>query len=460
MNYEVELARSFMKSSGKGKHYHPHIWLSILGIAVGVGFLIFTLSLYDGYVRKIETIIFSFYPQITLQNKSHIDDDLLLLEEKKDNRCNEVCQGKVILEDRTLTNGVTSFKQKFDLENYNRLKQKLMGIKGIKQMNPIIFEEANFTCTYEKGKEEKVSTEPLRILGVSDDGGGFVPEIERTIKDAHLLEALGQENGHSIAFSSQLYEKLFNEVPNPSQKINRKIQLRLKKGESQQERVVELKVVGVFKLGMHKISENMVITSLKTAQMIFSMPHQATFLGITLEDPYKAEQISEEIKSLTIEDNLNIYHWTAVAADMFNSLSFYRWIIIIVLIISILITAFNIYTTLNIMILERKKQIGVLMSMGIKKISLYLTFVFISQMEAIIGTALGVAGGVLLSRFFSDYFNRSLAVFLQIQDTGTMLHIGTTVLILCFVCLICGITAFAATKKGANLEPVDALRSE
>ena len=64
MRYEFDLARSFMKSTRTGKHYHPHIWLSILGIAVGVSFLIFALSIYDGYVKKIETIIFSFYRSV------------------------------------------------------------------------------------------------------------------------------------------------------------------------------------------------------------------------------------------------------------------------------------------------------------------------------------------------------------------------------------------------------------
>ena len=63
MGYEFDLARSFMKATGNKKFYHPHIILSILGIAVGVSFFVFALSMYDGYVKKVETVVFSFFPQ-------------------------------------------------------------------------------------------------------------------------------------------------------------------------------------------------------------------------------------------------------------------------------------------------------------------------------------------------------------------------------------------------------------
>jgi lipoprotein-releasing system permease protein len=204
----------------------------------------------------------------------------------------------------------------------------------------------------------------------------------------------------------------------------------------------------------------MMITSLAVAREIFSMGQTATFVGVSLENPYQAESIADQIKKITAQDKISTYHWMAVAADMFNSLSFYRKIVIIVLFMSILITAFNIYTTLNIMILERKKQIGVLMSMGIKKFSLYRLFLIVSQKEAIIGIVSGILLGVFLGYYFSDYFNRSLEAFLQIREAGTLLHTGTVVFIFGFVCLVCGLTAAAATRKGANLDPVEALRSE
>lgn len=465
MRYEFDLARSFMKSTRTGKHYHPHIWLSILGIAVGVSFLIFALSIYDGYVKKIETIIFSFYPQITLQSERvdeylyDIDDELLLMEEKKDARCKDICKGQVILADKTLNEEENSSTQKFDLHQYRRLKKQLQTIKEIKQLSPIIFEEANFIYTYIRGQNQISAEGPLRVVGVQGVNGKFVPEIQRTITDNSVLKAIEKSNSNNILISSELYKTLFGNLPlalgDPL-----KICLRLKSEKDQEKTSVELNVIGTFKLGMHKISENMIVTSLKTAQKIFAMEQQATFLGISLKDPYQAERIVDDIKERTAEDNVQVFHWMAVAADMFNSLSFYRKIVIVVLLMSILITSFNIYTTLNIMVLERKKQIGVLMSMGIKKSSLYRTFFIISQIEAVIGIVIGTAAGVFLEYYFRDYFKRSLEAFLQIREVGTVFHYGTVVFILGFVCLVCGLTSAAATRKGANLDPVEALRNE
>lgn len=465
MRYEFHLASSFMKSTGSKKFYHPHIILSILGIAVGVSFLIFALSIYDGYVKKIETIIFSFYPQITLQSDNHKDeappdDDWLLGDEEKDDNCQKVCKGQIILEDKTLKQQKESAKQGFKLDGFDGLKNKLHSIAGIKQVSPIIFEEADFTYTCTIGKKRISKQGPLRILGVQPRGDSFVPEIERTITEKSLLKTLAKSDAHYAILSKRLYKSLFNDTPHNGSRPLEKIRLKIKNESGPGEREVELMVAGIFKLGMHKISENMMITSLAAAQEIFSMDRTATFVGVSLENPYRAESVADRIKKLTAKDNIQTYHWMAVAADMFNSLSFYRKIVIIVLLMSILITAFNIYTTLNIMILERKKQIGVLMSMGIKKFSLYRTFLIVSQKEALIGIVSGILSGVFLGYYFSDYFNRSLQAFLQIQEAGTVLQPGIIVFILGFVCLLCGLTAFAATRKGANLDPVEALRSE
>ena len=465
MRYEFHLASSFMKSTGSKKFYHPHIILSILGIAVGVSFLIFALSIYDGYVKKIETIIFSFYPQITLQSDNHKDeappdDDWLLGDEEKDDNCQKVCKGQIILEDKTLKQQKKSAKQGFKLDGFDGLRNKLHSITGIKQVSPIIFEEADFNYTYTIGKKRISKQGPLRILGVQPREHTFVPEIERTITEKSLLTTLAKSDAHYAILSKRLYKTMFNDSPNNSSTPVKKIRLRIKEESGPGEKEVELMVAGIFKLGMHKISENMMITSLAAAQEIFSMDRTATFVGVSLENPYRAEYVADRIKKLTAKENIQTYHWMAVAADMFNSLSFYRKIVIIVLLMSILITAFNIYTTLNIMILERKKQIGVLMSMGIKKFSLYRIFLFISQKQAMIGIAAGILVGVLLGYYFSEYFNRSLESFIQIQDVGIVIHPGTVLFIFCIVCCVCGLAAFAATRKGANLDPVEALRSE
>lgn len=320
MRYELDLARSFMKSTGNKKFYHPHIVLSIMGIAVGVTFLIFALSIYDGYVKKIETIVFSFYPQITLQadttgEEPQPGNDWLLEDEKENDYSKKICSGEIILEDKTLKEQGNSAKQGFNLEGFDGLKRKLHLIAGIKRVSPIIFEEADFTYNYTIGKEKFSKRGPLRILGVQSQTRTFVPEIERTITDKSLLTTLARSDAHYVILSAELYKKLFGDSPTGTgQPVHRKIDLQVKEKSGQQERIVELIVAGVFKLGMHKISENMVITSLAVAREIFSMEKTATFVGVSLENPYQAESIAEQIKKITAQDKINTYHWMAVAA--------------------------------------------------------------------------------------------------------------------------------------------------
>lgn len=470
MKYEIELARSFMTSSRNKRHYHPHIWLSILGIAVGVCFLTFALSIYDGYVKKIETIIFSFYPQITLQYDPPLSidedfeiDDKWLREKNSEAMCADVCGGNIILEDHTREENGSHKKNNFPMDAFPPLEAKLRSIKGIKQVSPIIFEEAQFGYSSENTRVP-VSTEgPLRILGVRQRQGKFVPEINRTITSQSVLNKLRDPDTDYAVISEELYKKLFKQLPINGKPVHKTIRLwpiKEDHDDGLQPPVTRLIVAGTFKLGMHKISENMIITSLQTAQKLFKMDRQATFLGIVLDDPYQADLIADIIKRETVGNDILVYQWMAIAADMFNSLSFYRKIIIIVLLMSIIITAFNIHTTLNIMILERKRQIGILTSMGIKNASLHIIFLIISQKEAVIGILIGIFSGVGLGYYFSEYFQRSLEAFLAVQDAGTLLRPGTVAFIFTFVCLICGLTSYAATRKGVRLDPVDALRSE
>ncbi len=463
MKYEFELARSFMRSSTGKKRFHPHIVLSIVGIAVGVSFLVFALSVYDGYVKKMETIIFSFYPQITLQSvpeeNDSFEDDFLLEEEDRTEDCRNVCDGRMVLEDLTL-NQKPKLSQQFDLNKLNQLKDLLSTIKGIKQVSPIILDEKDFNIQFSNNPRLKSWSGPLRILGVESIDGNFVPEINRTITDPKVLKKLHDPTENTILLSTELYEIFFGSSPNsPNGQYETKY-ISLTNTSNLAAEPIRVSVSGRFKLGMHKISQNMVVTSIKTAQRLFLMPDQVSFVGVSLNDPFAAELIAEEISSVTADHGIQNYHWMAVAADMFNSLSFYRIIIFIVLSMSILLTTFNIYTTLNIMILERKKQIGTLMSMGMKKFSLYKIFLIISQKEALIGIVSGISIGVFLGWRFSDYLNRSLAQFIVIQNAGAVLYWETVVSILTFICLLAGMTAIIATRKGANLDPVDALRSE
>ncbi len=90
------------------------------------------------------------------------------------------------------------------------------------------------------------------------------------------------------------------------------------------------------------IAKNMIITPLAVAQQLFDLKNGASFLGVSLNAPYEAKQTSQKLEEILAEQNILVFNWLTVADDLFNSLSFYRKIVMITLFMSILITAFNI----------------------------------------------------------------------------------------------------------------------
>jgi len=195
MTYEFDIAFSLMKTMKERFLFNFNVSLSILGIIVGVAFLIFALSVYDGYVKRIETIIFSIYPQITLQNDTNPNDevDWSILDEEESNVCDEICSGKIILKQPEENLSLNNFTgTPFDLKQYQIIKTLL-----------------KVTYHYFKENEKVTAISKLRVLGVdSKDGRHFVPEIERIVHEPSLLKLLSTNEPVGL-ISIELYEELF-----------------------------------------------------------------------------------------------------------------------------------------------------------------------------------------------------------------------------------------------------------
>jgi ABC-type lipoprotein release transport system permease subunit len=457
MTYEFDIALSLMKTMKERFFFNFNVSLSILGIIVGVAFLIFALSVYDGYVKRIETIIFSIYPQITLQNDTNPNDevDWSILDEEEGNVCDEICSGKIILKQPEENLSLNNFTgTPFDLKQYLTVETRLKGKDNILHVSPVIFEEKHFTYHYFKENEKVTAISKLRVLGVaSKDGQHFVPEIERIVHEPSLLKLLSTNEPVGL-ISIELYEDLFGYVPLAQEKINKRLFFQI--GNEN----LELQIVGIFRLGVHNIAKNMIITPLAAAQQLFDLKNGASFLGVSLNAPYEAKQTYQELEEILAEQNILVFNWLTVADDLFNSLSFYRKIVIITLFMSILITAFNIYNNLTLMILERKSLIGILMSMGVKKSALYKIFLIISQFEAFIGVAIGLLIGGIGGYAFSHYLNQTLAEFLPVQDASVAIDAISIVGIMIFVGIVCAVTAYISARKAANLDVVQCLQSE
>jgi len=478
--YEFDIALSLMRSR-KSNFLNSNVVLSVLGIIIGVTVLVFTLAVYDGYLKKLETIIFSFYPHITIQNASGLLDnkedsndntipDSLFPEDEEDQRleiCNRVCAGDIILLDEQLDEKDNSRDDNvFKLSELNSTVKKLELMKGITAVSPVILKESQFNYVYYDDNQQQVMEKNvLRVLGVQLSNTGFyVPQIERTISDITALKSLAEED-NAVIISAALYQKLFGKGLPKIGKLRQELSVQRLRDVNDSDKIlddfIQLNIVGVFHLGLQKVADNMLITRLSTAQQIFDMTGYTSMLGINLNEPMRAEFVADKIKKImSDEKDTVVFHWQLIASKLFNSLKFYRYIIFIVLLMSLIITAFNIYNNLAIMILERKQQIGVLISMGVKKSGIYKIFFIISQFEALLGSIMGIVLGVVIGYLLNDLLNNQVSAFLPVQDASISLQFDVILYTVSPVCLMCAFIAFLQSKKALNLDVVESLQSE
>jgi len=470
--FEFNLAWALMKSR-KGRWYpNANVLLSVLGIAVGITFLVFTVCMYDGYIKKLETIIFSIFPHITLQadvidSSEEADEDFyesLIIDDAEEKQCDAICQsnGILVVDDKASETATSLMKGKaFDLKLLDNIHERMKDIPGIVKLSPVILEEGNFVCNYSLNNKNSKKAARLRVLGVDTDQSHiFVPEINRSIESQGTIKKLDNPGSKHIAiFSAALYQEFFGNMPHAS-KLPQQITLERQLTNNKNQKTITLEIVDIFKLGIHQITQNLMITSLHTAQELFDTHQYASFLGMNLVDPYKAKLTADSVKEQLLDTDILAFNWLDVAADMFNNLNLYRNIIITILLMSILITSFIIYNTLHIMIIERKRQIGTLMALGISKGTIYTIFIIISQFEAIAGFLIGSFVGVISGYYFGNYLNLQLREYLPIQDAGIVIHGWSMFVFFLFVSLICLITALLSAGKAASLDPVQCLQSE
>ncbi len=219
-------------------------------------------------------------------------------------------------------------------------------------------------------------------------------------------------------------------------------------------------ITGIFETGMYEYDLNLVYISLKSAQNLFNTDG-VEGIQIKTTDMFRAGEIAKEVK-----DDLGGYpfkyiDWQSQNKSLFQWMKLEKLIIFIVISLIILVAAFNIISSLIMMILEKRREIGILMSMGSSSKSIMKIFMLNGTVIGFICSTLGTALGVLICYIQlrwqliplpgDIYFINKLPVMLRAMD---VLCIYFSANIICI--LAASYPAFQASK----MLPAESIRYE
>ena len=222
----------------------------------------------------------------------------------------------------------------------------------------------------------------------------------------------------------------------------------------------KFEVVGLFKSGMFEYDNQMGYLSLGAAQDLLGLGDAVTGLAVWVTDPWQADVVAERL-----EAELGYPHtlrdWKRMNQGLFSALKLEKMGMTLVLLLIVLVAAFNIVSTLIMVVTDKTREIGILRSMGVTGRRILRVFMLQGLVIGIAGTALGLIGGIALS-WAIDYFGLiSLPgdVYLISEIPITLDPVDLSLIMVASV-LISFIATIYPSRQAARLTPVEAIRHE
>jgi len=221
----------------------------------------------------------------------------------------------------------------------------------------------------------------------------------------------------------------------------------------------QFKVSGFFQSGMYEYDQTFAFINLKDAQHMLRMGDAVGGIDIRVTNIYKARDIADQI-ILKLGFSYWARDWMQMNQNLFRALKMERWVMAIILILIVLVAAFNIASSLIMLVMGKTRDIAILKAMGATNRSIRKIFVFNGMVIGTIGTFLGLCLGLVLCTLLKHYdiyeltgdiyyFTTTLPVKIEIP---WVLGIVTAAMAICFLATI------YPARQAAKLDPVEAIR--
>jgi lipoprotein-releasing system permease protein len=221
----------------------------------------------------------------------------------------------------------------------------------------------------------------------------------------------------------------------------------------------QFKVTGFFLSGMYEYDQTFAFIHLKDAQAILRMGDSVTGIDIRVTDIYKAKDIAEKL-ILKLGFPYWARDWMQMNKNLFRALKMERLVMAIILILIVLVAAFNIASSLIMLVMGKTRDIAILKAMGATTKSIRKIFVFSGMVIGSIGTFLGLCLGLVLCILLKNYDIYELTgdIYYFTTTLPVKIDIEWVIGIVLATLVICFLATLYPARQAARLDPVEAIR--
>ncbi|XSG86368.1 MAG: lipoprotein-releasing ABC transporter permease subunit [Methylohalobius sp. ZOD2] len=161
-------------------------------------------------------------------------------------------------------------------------------------------------------------------------------------------------------------------------------------------RLKRFTVMGFFEVGMYEYDRNMVLVHLADASKLLRLEDAVSGLRLKLDDVFAAPKVAEAL-TRRLDRNYFVTDWTRLHSNFFKAIRMEKTVMFIILLLIVAVAAFNIVSTLVMVVTDKRADIAILRTQGMTPGAVMGVFILLGSIIGLVGTLAGVVGGVALA---------------------------------------------------------------
>jgi len=425
MNFECFIALRYLRAKRKQAFISLITLISIAGVAVGVMALIVVIAVMTGFENHLRTKILGINSHISVKNYEGTFGNMESIRQD-------------VLEVVLPRNNI-----------FNLVRGK-EGDAKVVAATPLVYIQALLSS----GR----AVSGAAIRGIEPDSIQEVFSVGEIVRGEGLkaFENYSESEIPPILLGKELARNL-------GVAVGQSIQVVLPSGTitpvGMLPRIRTFRVTGVNTTGMYEYDASLAFIPIEAAQRLLGLGDKVHGLEIKVSDIYATDGLA-----MAIQKRLGFpfwaIDWQQMSRNLFSALKLEKFAMFIILTLIVLVAAFNIVSTLIMMVMEKNQDIAILKTLGARDKNILRIFIYNGLLVGLIGTILGVSGGVSLCFLLSRY--KFIKIPSEVYYTDTLpilLHAGDVAIISISAILICFFATIYPARQAARVNPSEALRT-
>ena len=342
MSFELFVARRYLTARRKQAFISVITMISVGGIAIGVAALVIAIALITGF-------------------QSDVQDKIL---------------------------GATSHVMVSDLggeglADYEAMADKIRGLPGVESASPVVYNT-------------------VLITGIGESSGALVKGIDfererpgsawlQKLESGRIPDGSGPRDG--LLLGRELALKIGAQPGDVVDIVTASSTLSPLGLMPKRKR---FQVTGIFNTGLYEFDSSTALASIAVAQRLFGLEGRASYIQVKLADIFAAPVLGERIKAV-LPPVVYITTWMELNKSLFSALKLEKNIMFLTITLIVIVAALNIIATLILMVMEKTRDIGILMAIGATPRTVNRIFFYQGALIGVIGTLVGVGLGVVVA---------------------------------------------------------------